>query len=87
MTSNHKTHADRRGASFTDDYDNPTVEVHYTVHRMSGGVSVEGDLYPYQKFADDGTQNGEFSDFRYSLTRAELVAYRDMLTALIDATA
>jgi len=77
LTTNH-------GGTFTDDTDNPIVEIDIT--EMKHGFSIEGTVYPYRKYAQDGTENGDFSNFDYTMSRDELIAYRDMLAEIINKT-
>jgi len=70
------------GGGFTDNPTNPTVEVDYTA--IGGGYAVEGTVFPFGRYAQDGSENGDFSTFDYTLTRDALIAYRDMLTEIIN---
>lgn len=83
--------ASRHGGAFSDDDDNPTVEIAVTpLGDRDGrrvGYSVEGDLYPYRKYDDEGNAHGDFSDFQFTLSRTELEAVRDMFTDVLDRTA
>jgi hypothetical protein len=72
------------GGTFTDDTDNPLVEIDVT--EMKHGFSIEGAVYPYRKYAADGSPNGNFSTFEYTMSRDELTAHRDMLSEIIDKT-
>lgn len=80
--------ASRHGGAFADDDENPTVELSVTpIGARDGapvGYAVEGDLYPYRKYDDEGKARGDFSDFQFTLDRTELEAVRDMLTDILD---
>jgi hypothetical protein len=72
------------GGTFTDNEDNPSVEIDVTT--LKSGVAVEGTVYPYRKYVQDGTENGSFDCFDYTMSRDELIVYRDMLTEIINKT-
>ena len=72
------------GGTFLDDADNPLVEIDVTAGKY--GFSVEGTVHPYRKYAADGSPNGDFSNFDYTMSRDDLIAYRDMLTEIINKT-
>jgi hypothetical protein len=72
------------GGTFTDNEDNPSIVIDMTA--LKSGVAVEGTVYPYHKYAQDGTEHGDFSTFDYTMSRDELIAHRDMLTEIIDKT-
>jgi hypothetical protein len=72
------------GGTFTDYPDNPLVEIDVTV--MKHGFVIEGTVYPYRKYADDGTEHSDFSNFDHTMGRDDLIAYRDMLTEIINKT-
>lgn len=72
------------GGSFADDTDNPIVEIDVT--EMKHGFSIEGTVYPYRKYSMDGSPNGDFSNFDYTMSRDELIAHRDMLSEIINKT-
>jgi hypothetical protein len=72
------------GGTFIDDEVNPMVEIDVTEGKH--GFSIEGTVYPYRKYGMDGTENGDFSNFDYTMSRDELIAHRDMLTEIINKT-
>jgi hypothetical protein len=72
------------GGTFTNDGDNPMVGIDVTEGKH--GFSIEGTVYPYRKYGMDGTENGDFMNFDYTMSRDELIAHRDMLTEIIDKT-
>lgn len=76
------------GGAFADDDENPTVEISVTelpdAMRRRIGYAVEGDLYPYRKYDNQGRQNGDFSDFQFTMNREEMTGFRDMLTEILD---
>lgn len=72
------------GGTFTDNEDNPYTVIDMTT--LKSGVVVEGTVYPHRKYAQDGAEHGNFSNFDYTMSRDDLIAYRDMLTEIIDKT-
>jgi hypothetical protein len=72
------------GGTFTDDTENPLVEIDVTA--MKSGFAIEGTVYPYRKYAENGTENGDFSNFDYTMSRDALIAHRDMLSEIINKT-
>lgn len=77
LTTNH-------GGTFTDYAENHLVEIDVTT--MKHGFAIEGTVYPYRKYADNGTEHGDFSNFDYTMGRDDMIAYRDMLTEIINKT-
>jgi hypothetical protein len=72
------------GGTFVDNTENPLVEIDVTA--MKHGFAIEGTVYPYRKYAENGTENGDFSNFNYTMSRDELIAHRDMLSEIINKT-